>query len=87
MADEDSVLSAGDLQGLLTVEYSTTHIRRRCNRLVDAGLLQRVHPDNAIYQITDKGRAYLNEEYDVREERYIEEHSNQNGTPEADEKV
>ncbi|GGM69232.1 repressor of nif and glnA expression [Halarchaeum rubridurum] len=69
-------------------DYNLDYIRRRCGKLTDAGLLQRVHPDNALWAITDRGQAYLSEEYDVAAGMYIDE-MNGNGENDisADERV
>ncbi|WP_229773976.1 helix-turn-helix domain-containing protein [Halocalculus aciditolerans] len=75
MSDEDRALDAADLDERLNVDYSTAHIRRRCNKLAEEGLLTRVHPKKAAYVITDEGRAYLNEEYDVANHVYLDESS------------
>lgn len=73
--EEDAPLDAQDFNDRITKDYSTDHVRERCNKLVEEGLLQRVHPKNAIYVITDEGRAYLNEEYDVANHVYLDESS------------
>ncbi len=43
-------------------DYTRQHISRRLSRLVAAGLVEKV--DEGLYQITDRGRAYLAGELD-----------------------
>ncbi len=46
------------------IDFSAGYIRRRMRRLLDADLLRLVDEDKAMYQITDRGRAYLSGELD-----------------------
>ena len=59
------------------IRISQTHISRRCRKLADNGLLQRV--GNGAYIITDEGKAYLDEEYDAEEKAYIQTGEAENG--------
>lgn len=47
------------------IEYTGEYISRRCQRLADAELIQRVDATN--YRITDKGERYLDGELDATE--------------------
>jgi predicted transcriptional regulator len=40
------------------IDYTAEYISRRCRKLTDAGLLQRVDPSN--YRLTELGERYLN---------------------------
>lgn len=86
---DDEPLNARDINSRLPQkDYNLDYIRRRCAGLVDAGLLQRVHADSALWSITERGQAYLNEEYDVAAGMYVDE-MNGNGENDisADERV
>lgn len=41
------------------IEYKISHIRRRLRALQKGGLVQYYDEDRGLYQITDRGRAYL----------------------------
>ena len=41
------------------LDYQISHVRARMSELRKAGLLEYYDEDRAIYQITDRGRAYL----------------------------
>lgn len=45
------------------IDYTGEYISRRCRKLTDAGLLQRVDPTN--YRITEKGERFLAGELDA----------------------
>lgn len=45
------------------IDYTAEYISRRCRKLTDASLLQRVDPSN--YRITDLGEQYLSGELDT----------------------
>lgn len=47
------------------IDYTNEYISRRCNRLAEAGLVQRVDPSN--YRITELGVAFLEGELDSGE--------------------
>lgn len=47
------------------IDYTGEYISRRCNRLADAGLVQRVDASN--YRITDRGEQYLAGEISAEE--------------------
>ena len=69
-ADEDGVMSVGDLNDNDYIRISKTQISRRCKELQAHGLLRRV--GHGVYVITDEGRAYLRKEYDAEEGVYID---------------
>ncbi|AXR78498.1 ArsR family transcriptional regulator [Natrarchaeobaculum sulfurireducens] len=41
------------------IDYKISHVRRRLRALEDADLVEYHDPDRGLYQITDRGRAYL----------------------------
>jgi Mn-dependent DtxR family transcriptional regulator len=47
------------------IDYTAEYISRRCRKLADAGLLQRVDPSN--YRLTELGERYLNGDVDAEE--------------------
>lgn len=53
------------------LHISKSQISRRCRKLGDKGFLQPL--GNGVYTITEKGEAYLDEEYDAEREKYIKD--------------
>jgi len=49
------------------IEYQISHVRNRLRELHSAGLVEYYDEDRGIYEITDKGRAYLAGDLDVSE--------------------
>lgn len=49
------------------IRYSRPYISQRCGKLVDHGLLQEF--GNGVYQITDRGKQYLEGELDTHVDR------------------
>ena len=47
------------------IDYTQEYLSRRCRRLTDAGLLQRVDASN--YRVTDFGEQYLEGEVDAED--------------------
>jgi repressor of nif and glnA expression len=47
------------------IDYTAEYISRRCRKLADAGLLQRVDPSN--YRLAELGERYLNGDVDAEE--------------------
>jgi predicted transcriptional regulator len=47
------------------IDYTAEYISRRCRKLADAGLVQRVGPSN--YRLTELGKRYLNGDVDAEE--------------------
>jgi predicted transcriptional regulator len=54
--DEKNIVSSPSVIAS-NIDYTGEYISRRCRRLTDAGLLQRVDPSN--YRITDFGEQFL----------------------------
>jgi len=84
-AEADGPLDAMDFNDQINAEYNTDHVRRRCNKLVDEGLLKRTHPRHAAYVITDEGRAYLEGAYDVAAGAYRAENNGNTDTGTSEE--
>ncbi|ELZ66077.1 hypothetical protein C457_14895 [Haloferax prahovense DSM 18310] len=53
--EKDIISSASVIAA--NIDYTSEYISRRCRKLMDAGLLQRVDPTN--YRITQLGERYL----------------------------
>lgn len=47
------------------IDYTAEYISRRCRKLTDSGLLQRVDASN--YRLTDLGRRFLDGDADAEE--------------------
>ena len=47
------------------IDYTAEYISRRCRKLANVGLLQRVDPSN--YRLTDLGRRFLGGDVDAEE--------------------
>jgi Mn-dependent DtxR family transcriptional regulator len=47
------------------IDYTAEYISRRCRKLANAGLLQRVDPSN--YRLTDLGRDFVDGDVDTDE--------------------
>jgi len=45
------------------IDYTAEYISRRCRKLADTGLLQRVDPSN--YRLTDLGRDFVDGDIDA----------------------
>ncbi len=59
----------GDLAERDGIRISQSSVSRRCGKLADHGLLKPL--GNGVYTITDRGKAYLDEEYDAENEVYL----------------
>ncbi|ADD03886.1 homolog to phage PhiH1 repressor protein [Natrialba magadii ATCC 43099] len=49
------------------IDYKISHVRTRLRKLDSAGLVEYYDEDRGLYQITDRGRAYLNGELEADE--------------------
>ncbi|WP_226004101.1 winged helix-turn-helix domain-containing protein [Natrinema salinisoli] len=63
LADSNLILSPRVLSA--NIDYSRHYLSTRLGTLRDAGLVDRV--DEGLYQITDRGRAYLEGELDTED--------------------
>ena len=70
---DDRILEFLDDKGIVAsasviavnIEYNPNYISRRCRRLAEAGLIQRI--DSSNYRLTDFGERYLTGEIDSDE--------------------
>ena len=60
---EESDLILSPAVAAINLDYSRNWVSRRMSKLEDAGLIEKV--DGGYYQITDRGRAYLEGELDA----------------------
>ncbi|WIV67524.1 MarR family transcriptional regulator [Natrialbaceae archaeon AArc-T1-2] len=74
--DEDAG-RVGDLTEREAVRISQSSVSRRCKKLAEHGLLRPL--GNGVYTITEKGEAYLEEEYDAENEVYINRNDSRDG--------
>ena len=49
------------------IDYKISHVRRRLRALQQAGLVEYFDEGRGLYQITDRGRAYLAGELDAKD--------------------
>ncbi|RZH66555.1 helix-turn-helix domain-containing protein [Natrinema altunense] len=59
------------------IRISQSSVSRRCKKLAEHGLLTPL--GNGVYTITDRGEAYLDEEYDAENEVYLNGNGSQDG--------
>lgn len=76
---EEGPRSVGELTDHPAIDTSKATVSRRLSKLADHNLV--VPFANGVYQISDRGEAYLAEEYDVRAGAYL---SDENGDSAAD---
>lgn len=69
--DEDGILSPSEIADDRRITYGRTYVAKRLRRLEDDGFVQRY--GHGVYRITEKGEAYLDEEYDAIDDRWIGE--------------
>jgi Mn-dependent DtxR family transcriptional regulator len=63
--DEEGFMRPSEIAEDSRISYSAAYIGQRCKKLAKHGLLQEV--SDAVYRITESGRAYLSGEYDASE--------------------
>lgn len=59
------------------IRISHSSVSRRCKKLAEHGLLTPL--GNGVYTITDRGKAYLDEEYDAENEVYLNGNGSRDG--------
>ncbi|MFA9501539.1 PhiH1 repressor [Natrinema sp. H-ect1] len=74
--DEDAG-RVGDLTDRDGIRISQSSVSRRCKKLAEHGLLTPL--GNGVYTITERGEAYLDEEYDAENETYLNGGSSRDG--------
>ncbi|AFZ71435.1 IclR helix-turn-helix domain-containing protein [Natronobacterium gregoryi] len=74
---EEDAGRVGDLAERDGIRISQPSVSRRCQKLAEHGLLRPL--GNGVYTITDRGKAYLDEEYDAENEVYLNENGSISG--------
>ena len=64
LEDEDRIIKVGKVAENEYIHVGKSQVSRRCQRLAENGLLRAI--GDGVYIITDEGRGYLNEDYDVK---------------------
>lgn len=67
----------GDLTKRDGIRISQSSVSRRCKKLAEHGLLTPL--GNGVYTITERGEAYLDEEYDAENEVYLNGNGSNDG--------
>ncbi|MBP2250757.1 DNA-binding PadR family transcriptional regulator [Halarchaeum solikamskense] len=67
--DEEGPRGVGYINDHRAIHSSHSTVSRRLSDLAAHGLVS--ERGNGVYMITDKGKAYLNEEYDAENEVYL----------------
>ncbi|PSQ31806.1 hypothetical protein BRD16_01670 [Halobacteriales archaeon SW_6_65_46] len=80
--DEDGLLSPSEIAEDERITYGSNYVGKRLRKLAENGYVQRF--GNGVYQITEQGASYLDEEYDAINDVWIEE-IEENGGPTAGE--
>lgn len=62
--DPDEIIKVGNVTENEYIHVGNSQVSRRCSRLAEDGLLRNI--GDGVYVITDEGRGYLNENYDVK---------------------
>lgn len=68
--DEDGVTKVANLTKHPYIHVGQSQVSRRCKKLAEHGLLRAI--GDGVYVITDKGRGYLEERYDVERGMWID---------------
>ncbi|QCW04192.1 MULTISPECIES: winged helix-turn-helix domain-containing protein [Natrinema] len=66
---ENDGATVGELTDSESIRVSNAHVSRRCKKLAEHGMLTPI--GNGAYVITERGEAYLREEYDAENETYL----------------
>jgi DNA-binding Lrp family transcriptional regulator len=74
---KDGPLPVGDLVDCEGIRITQSSVSRRCQKLAENGLLQPI--GNGVYDITEIGEAYLEEDYDAENGRFIDEQTGPDG--------
>jgi Mn-dependent DtxR family transcriptional regulator len=62
--DEDGVTKVGNVADNPYIHVGNSQVSVRCKKLAEHGLLRAI--GDGVYVITDEGRGYLDEKYDVK---------------------
>lgn len=69
--DDDGFMMPSEVAKDDRIAYGSQYVGDRLRKLAEEGYVQNV--GNGVYRITEKGEAYLNEEYDAINDRWMEE--------------
>lgn len=83
--DEDGILSPSEVAADRRITYGSNYVGKRLRKLADEGFVQRF--GSGVYRITEQGEAYLDEEYDAIEERWIDDEQGGTDGPTAGEEM
>jgi Mn-dependent DtxR family transcriptional regulator len=78
----EGAMSVGKIAEREDIRVSHSSVSRRCSKLADHGLT--IHLGNGVYDITEEGEGYLDEEYDAENGVWMRS-SDENGAPTAGE--
>jgi hypothetical protein len=76
--DEGGFLRPSEIANDNRIPYSRAYVGQRCQKLANHDLIQEV--SDAVYRITESGRAYLSGEYDASENNGVSVESNDQST-------
>ncbi len=68
----DADIAANPSTIAFNIDYDNAYISNRCLELAEGGLLDRVGGDKPIYEITDRGIRYLDDELTDDDEAALE---------------
>ncbi len=83
--DEEGILSPSEIAADDRITYSSQYVGKRLRKLAEEGYVQRF--GTGVYRITEQGEAYLDEEYDAIEDRWITDEQDGTDGPTAGEEV
>jgi len=84
--DEDGIIKVGNVADNEYVHVQQPQVSRRCKKLASHGLLRNI--GDGVYVITEEGRGYLNEKYDVKRGVWLDCDQAENGSgPSASEEL
>jgi hypothetical protein len=63
--DPDGIIKVGEVTNNPYIHVGNSQVSRRCRKLAEHNLLRTI--GDGVYVITDEGRGYVNEEYDVKQ--------------------
>jgi hypothetical protein len=84
--DEDGIIKVGNITENEYVHVGNSQVSRRCRKLAENRLLRNI--GDGVYVITDEGRGYLDEKYDVKRGVWLDCDQAENGSgPSASEEL
>lgn len=85
LKDAETEHSATTLHNTDEFDVARSTISKRLNKLADAELVDRL--PNGVYRISDAGKAYLDERYDVSKGVYLNQDESKSADPDEWEEV